>query len=116
MVLVQECDGKAKVASVGSLAHDFTKPGRAGLAIRAAAAEFDGMAVVHGWEDFFDEPYHGWEVASGQWHIRESLLAGQGKLVKGAPWGSELVIRTTLKGKAEEVPVLNGALRADRSA
>ena len=85
---------------LGDVPAGFSRPGRAGLLTRGAAAEFDGIAMAHGWEDFFDQPALSWVSAeagtraSGDWQVADSMLlqaasAGRAESFKGdRTWGS----------------------------
>ena len=85
---------------LGTVTLAFPAPGRVGLMTEGAAADFDGVAFAHGWEDFFDGTAAGWggSVAgtrpSGDWSVRDGALVqsaeqGRHQVFKGSrEWGS----------------------------
>jgi GH43 family beta-xylosidase len=98
---------------LGTMETPFTAPGKVGLATDQAAAEFDGVAFTHGWEDLFEHPVLTWAAAedgtkpSGSWSVKEGLLtqsdtAGRHQTFKGTrQWGSyELAVTLQSAGKA----------------
>lgn len=58
----------------------FTAPGKAGLATEGAAADFDGVAIAQGWDDFLDGRPGLWAAAedgtahAGTWQSQGSYL------------------------------------------
>jgi hypothetical protein len=84
-------DGQA----LGAVQLDFAKPGRIGLATNGTAADFDGVSMTHGWEDFFDDNAVSWGSAEdgtpkqGDWAVKDGGLLGSGQAFRGSrQWGS----------------------------
>lgn len=84
---------------VASLSLAFGSPGATGLVVHDAAAAFDGIALAHGWEEFFTgsggRGLTGWGAAgdgtkpAGQWQLKDGALEqgsakGRSQIFKGS--------------------------------
>ncbi|HYF79401.1 MAG TPA: family 43 glycosylhydrolase [Symbiobacteriaceae bacterium] len=69
---------------VGIWKAELKGEGRIGVVTEGAAAEFDGVTLTRGWEDFFDGEAILWGDAedktarSGEWRLENAALVGEG--------------------------------------
>lgn len=95
-------------APYGGFGAPITGTGRIGLATVGTGAEFDGVAMTHGWEDFFDLDAVLWGDAedgtkrTGEWGVQKSALIGS---AAGDGGGGAQAFRGTRQWRSYEFTV-----------